>query len=265
MKKLVAVAMALSSSVCVVSAAAQDASGKLIVELANGVTLGKFKYEDATIDISTEAFNPSGSIEYKFGGAPVAIGLEALMSQNDFEGEYKDGHGSLTAERRKFVAFVRFGNKDGTYLRLGYCNFKYDFSDATIYQPDETDVDGKATGDLTTGADVELGLGYSGRVGFSIALGASYFKDAKYEWSYTAIGGDAPGFHSGTAKLDSLSARVRPELSFGLTDHLRLFVNGTLQASAWRVDEDEDEATPDYPGVDIYSAVTAGLRYSFDL
>lgn len=265
MKQAFVLGVAVIAGVCVLSASAQDNSGKIIVELANGLTMGEFTYEDATIDVSTEAFNPSGSIEYKFAGLPLAIGLEASMSKNDFDGEYDDGSGSLTAERKKFVAFVRVGDKNGSYLRLGYCNFKYDFSDAIIYQPDETDLDGTATGDLATGADVELGLGIVRRVGVSVAIGASYFKDAEYEWSYIEVRGISRQFRAGTAKMDAIAARIRPEISFALGKNLRLFVNGTLQASSWMIDEDDDAASPDYPGVDIYSAVTAGIRYSFDI
>lgn len=262
MTKLTVTCAAMAAAICVTAACAQE-SGRIIVELANGVTMGKLTYEDATIDISTEVFNPSASVEYKFAGSPLAIGLEASMSKNDFDGEYDDGNGSLTAERKKYVAFLRLGDRDGSYLRIGYCNFKYDFSDAVIYQPDETDTDGTATGDLANGADVELCLGFPGKVGFSLALGASYFMDAEYDWSYVEIGGDSPGFHAGTAKMDAISARIRPEISFDMGGNLRLFVNGTVQASAWMIDEDDDEASPDYPGVDIYSAMTAGIRYSF--
>jgi hypothetical protein len=30
-------------------------------------------------------------------------------------------------------------------------------------------------------------------------------------------------------------------------------------------DEDDDEDTPDYPGVDIYSAIGAGIRYTIPM
>lgn len=245
--------------------AAEDGS-QIIIELGDAMTFGDFTYEDTTIDVSEEFMNPRGSAEFRFGGTSLAIGGEYAQSKNTFDGEYEDSDGTLDAERTEYVLFARLGHKNGTNLRVGYRNFKYDFSDATIHQDNgETDVNGKATGKLATGIDAELTLAVGSDLQFALALGATYFTDAEYDWSYTAIGGPNPGFHAGTAKLDAYSARVRPEISFAAGKNLRVFVNGTVQASTWDISQSEDDASPDYPGVDIYSAIGAGIRYTIPM
>jgi hypothetical protein len=254
------------SSVQAADKAKSDDGSQIIVELGDAMTLGEFTYEDTTIDISEEIFNPRGGIEFRFGGTPFSIGGEYAQSENTFDGEYEESDGTMDVERTEYVAFLRLGHKNGTNLRLGYRSFEYDFSDAIIHQDNgETDIDGEASGDLTTGYDAELTLAIGSDVQFALAVGGTYFTDAKYEWSYTAIGGPNPGFHAGSAKLDAYSARIRPELSFAAGENLRIFVNAMVSASTWQIDEDDDEATPDYPGVDVYSAIGAGIRYTFGL
>lgn len=243
-------------------AAADSDTAQVIVELGDAMTFGEFTYEDTTIEVSEEFNNPQGSIEFKMEGAAIAIGAEFMKSENEFTGEYDDGNGELNAERQKLVAFIRFGNKNASYLRLGYCNFSYDFSDAVVVRPGELITDGEASADMTTGVDAELNLAVGSSVQFAIALGASYFMDAEYDWSYMS---SVDGFQVGSAEADTFSVRVRPELSFGLTDNFRVFVNGTLQGTTWDVDEDQDDSTPDYVGVDVYSAAAAGIRYTFGL
>ena len=241
--------------------AGSDAA-QIIVELGDAVTFGEFTYDDATIEVSEEFFNPQGSIEFKFAGTPISLGAEFMMSENEFTGEYDDGDGSVDAERQKLVAFIRFGSKNGSYLRLGYANASYDFSNARISMPGELITDGEASSDMTTGADAEINLALGSTVQFALALGASYFIDAEYDWSYMS---SVNGAQSGEAEADTISVRVRPELSFEVTDNLRVFVNGTLQGTTWDVDEDTDDATPDYVGIDVYSAVAGGIRYTFGL
>jgi len=270
MKKLslfVVIAFLGSMLPCVQAAepAAEDGS-QIIIELGDAMTFGDFTYEDTTINVSEEFMNPRGSAEFRFGGTPFAIGGEYAQSKNEFDGTYEDSSGNLDAERTEYVLFLRLGHKNGTNLRLGYRNFKYDFTDATIFQDNgEVDIHGDTTGKLATGLDAELTLAFGSDFQFALALGASYFMDAKYDWSYTAVGGPNPGFHAGTAKMDAYSARVRPEISFAAGKNLRVFVNGTVQASTWDISQSEDDASPDYPGVDIYSAIGAGIRYTFDL
>ena len=250
------------------NAKADSDAAQIIVELGDAMTFGEFNYEDTTIEVNEEFVNPRGSIEFRFAGSPISIGGEYAQSKNEFDGEYEDSDGTLEMERKEFVAFVRFGHKNGCNLRLGYRNFQYDINNAWINQREngvltEIDMDGIAEGKLSTGADVELNLAAGTSVQFALGLGYTFFKDAEYEWSYTAIGDNA-GFHAGAAEVDAHSVRVRPEISFGLSDELRVFVNGTIAATAWDIDKDDDD-TPDYPGIDIYSAIGAGIRYTFGL
>ena len=264
---LVAIAV-LGSMLPSVQAAdkAQADNGSIIIELGDAVTLGNFNYKDTTIDVSQEWANPRGSVEFRFGGTALSVGGEYAQSKNTFDGEYEDSDGTLDAKRTEYVAFVRLGHKNGTNLRVGYRNFKYDFSEALIHQDNgETDMDGEATGKLATGIDAELTLAAGDQFQVALGLGATYFTGAKYDWSYLAVGGPNPGFHAGSAKMDAYSARIRPEISFAVSDDLRIFINGTVSASSWQISKDEDDTTPDYPGIDIYSAVSAGIRYTLPL
>lgn len=263
MKKLSAlVAIALLAwmlpSVQAAARANADAS-QIIVELGDAVTMGNFDYGDASIDVSTEWFNPRGSVEYCFGGTPFAIGGEYAQSKNTFDGTYQDSYGNLDVKRTEYLAFVRLGHKDRTNFRLGYRNFKYDFSNGTVHQNGETDTDGTATGKLATGIDAELNLAMGSDVQFALAIGGTYFTGAKYDWSYLNGAGTRV---SDNAKLDAYSARLRPEISFKAGDNLRIFINYMVQVSTW---EAQAEGSPDYAGVDIYAAAAAGIRYTFGL
>ena len=241
--------------------AGAQAGGRLMVELGNAFTMGNFTYEDATIDIESSSSNPRGAIEWQPANSTISLGAEYLSSKNSYSGEYEDGDGTLDMERTEWGLYVRFGDRERTNFRIGYRNFKYDISNAIINDPPDRDVDGTATGDMTTGVDAELTLAGGDTIRFALSIGASYFLDADYQWSYLETAGDEPGPHSGTASLDAVGLRLKPEISFRASPNLVLFVNGTLAASTWIGDVDDDN--PDYAGVDIFSGVGVGLRYYF--
>lgn len=237
------------------------------VDVGNAITMGSFTYEDATIDVGTKVINPRLSAESSLGILPFGVGVEFAKSENGFDGEYDSSDGTIDVERTEMGLYARFGNPNGSNFKIGYKNFKYDMSNGDITKRNsngvvtENDINGTATGALSTGIDAELTLAAGSEVQFAVGLGASYFMDAEYDWSYTAVGGSNPGYKTGSATLDAISVRVRPEMSFAINEQLRIYFNATLQASAWTGDLPEDGA--DYPGVDIYSAVAGGIRYTF--
>lgn len=249
-------------SALVVSAGLVAVAGaEVIVDVSDAVTVGSFKYEDAKITVKSSAANPRASLEYKFGESPFAIGVEYASSKNDFDGTYEDSDGTLTMERTEMAAYVRFGSKHSTNLRVGYRKFEYDVTDAIINQSSgERDINGVANGDLTTGIDAELNLIFGEKVSFGVGLGYTFFTGAEYTWAYDKVVGGSVEHKVGSAKLDAHSVRVRPELSFEAIENLRIFINYTLAATAWTGTPDGGQ---DYPGVDVFSAAAVGLRYSF--
>lgn len=252
------------------TAMAADAGGtKLIIEGSDLATFGTFKYDKSEISVDKTFANPKGSIEVTLGSSPVSIGVEGSHSENNFDGTYENSNGNVDVKRNEFVGFLRFGRKDNTNIRFGFRKFKYDFSNAHIFQYEngvleEEDRNGSATGDLATGADVEITLAAGSDVQFALTFGGTYFKDAKYSWTYDKYDGNNHflGTTTGSAQLDAFSARLRPQISFKTSENLRFFVNGTLAASTWNAKPDGD---PDYPGVDIYMAVGAGAQLTFSL
>lgn len=269
MKKLVVMLLAGIFGAFVVSAQAADEKGnQIIIEVGDAITFGTFNYEDAEIEVTKEAFNPRLSGEFRFAGTPLSVGGEYAQSKNTFDGTYEDSDGTIDVERQEMVAFVRLGHKDDTNIRLGYRKFKYDFSNADIHQYDggrlvEEDKNGEATGDLKTGLDAEITLAIGTEVQFSLMLGGTYFQKAKYSWAYDKyIGGRNTGRQTGSAELDALTVKIRPQLSVKISDALRVFVNGTMAASAW---EGTPDGEADYPGVDLYSAIGLGVQFTFDM
>lgn len=252
---------------------ATDGKSSLSFEVGNAITFGKFTVEDTEIEVGTEAFNPRGSLEFNFGGTPFCLGIDFAISQNDFDGTYEDGEdtgkGSLDVDRDDFGAYMRLGSRESPVnLKLGYRYFKYEFSNGELDQFEngilvEWDREAEATGDLTKGIDAELNFVVGNNVQFALALGGSYFMDAKYKWSYIKTA-PAEGIFdelvTGEMEMDAYSARIRPEFSFLATDNMRIFVNYTLQASIWEEDI-EGTAANQYPAVDVYSAAMIGLRY----
>lgn len=260
MKRILIGSLCVACALLALPAGAQN-NGQLMVELGNAFTMGNFTYEDATIDIEASSSNPRGALEWRANGSTVALGAEYAKSENSYTGEYEDGDGTLDMERTEWGVYLRFGDRERTNLRVGYRNFKYDISNAIINDPPDHDVDGTATGELTTGADVELTLATGETLRFALSIGASYFFDADYEWSYLEVAGDEPGPHAGTAALDAVGLRLKPELSYRLNENLVIFANGMVAASTWVGDVDDDN--PDFAGVDIFSGVGVGLRYYF--
>ena len=267
MRKLsVGLAMAAAGWLCGAAVMAADGGGSQItVEGANAVTFGKFTVEDATIKVEPTYFNPRAGAELRIGGTPFSIGGEYAHSENTFDGEYQDSEGSLDVTRTEYAAFVRWGNRNGSNLRVGLRGFDYELSDATITVRklglvEELDVNGTAKGNLGSGPDVELTLAAGDRVQFALMLGYTYFMNARYDWDFDQLVGPITGHVEGEAKLKAHSGRVRPELSVELVKNLRLFVNYTLSASYWSGSVEGEK--PDYPGVDVYSAAGGGLRYT---
>lgn len=249
-----------------IAAATARAESGLTLEIGTAVTLGEFTAEDTTIDVDTEYMNPMVGIELKLGDSPVSIGASYAQSENEFTGEWEDGaergDGTINAERTDINVYARIGSRDGVNLRVGYRYFKYEFSDGLITIREngritEIDENAEANGDLTKGLDAELNLVAGTDVQFALAVGATYFVDAEYDWSYDKVEGGRRSREQGSATVDGYSARIRPEVSFLIGDQLRLFVNYTLQATTWDAEPPSGE---DYPGVDIYSAAMVGLR-----
>ena len=241
---------------------------RLTIDVGDAVTFGKFTAQDTTIDVKTKYANPFGGVELRLAG-PFSVGGSYAQSKNEFDGDWsdgdKDGSGTLDAKRTDINAYVRIGYRDSVNLRLGYRYFKYEFSDGTIDQfkygmLTEMDRHGSAEGEMTTGIDAELNLVFGDEVQFGLGIGATYYPDAKYTWAYDKKEGGRPWTHEvGSATVNSYSARIKPEITFKLSDEVRIFVNYTLQGTMW-------EGTPDsaddqnYPGIDIYSAAAAGIR-----
>ena len=257
-----------------VSQAADEAS-RITLDVGNAFTFGKFTYDDTTIDIDSEMFNPRGNIEFKFGGAPLAFGAEYIKSENTFTGEYEEpdgdaGNGELDVERSEFAFYLKLVPSYHFNIRLGYRNFEYDITNADIDQYDngvldEMDRNGTANAKLTTGLDGQMNIIIGGptSVNLALMLGYTYFIDGEYDWEYDKIVGGNTTHVTGAATANTHSIRVRPELSFPLTDDLRLYVNAEVAATAWDADLEDDD--PEYPGYDFFMGATAGLRYGFDL
>ncbi len=252
-------------------ASAQDA-GKLVVDLANGMTFGKFTYEDTTIDIESEIFNPRVGVEFQFADSVLAIGGEFSMSDNTFTGEYKggndDGEGTVDVERTEYAAYVKLRPSDNFGLRVGYRSFKYDLSNADIIQREngivtERDMNGTATGDLTTGIDAQLNLGIGDGFRVGLMLGYTYFMDAEYEWAYDEVIGGVTTPKAGKATADAHSVRIRPEVSIAVSDNIRIYADYTLWVTAWSADVNDND--PEYPGYDLYTGVGVGVRCALPL
>ena len=254
--------------------AADDAS-RITIDIGNAFTFGKFTYDDATIDIDSEMFNPRGSIEFKFGGAPLAVGAEYLSSQNTFTGEYDDtegesGNGTLDLERSEFAVYLKLVPAYNFNIRLGYRNFEYDITAAVIdrYKNgilDKNELNATANAKLSTGLDAQMNLiiGSPTSVNLALMLGYTYFIDGDYEWQYDEIKGSAVTHRTGTATANAHSIRLRPELSLPLTENLRIYAAAEAALTAWDAEIGDDD--PDYPGYDFFMGATAGLRYGFDL
>jgi len=257
------------------SAQAQTPS-RVTLDVGNAFTFGEFTYDDNTIDVESEMFNPRGNIEFQFGGTPLAFGAEYLKSENDFSGEYEEedgdaGDGELSVERNEFAFYVKLIPSYNFNIRIGYRNFEYDISDANVNQFNdgvlsEQDLNGVANAELATGVDgqVNIVIGSPRSVNLALMLGYTYFIDGEYEWEYDLIeNGIDRGRQMGEATANAHSVRIKPELSVPLTENFRIYVRGELAATAWDADLDDDD--PAYPGYDIFMGAVAGLRYGFDL
>ncbi len=256
-------------------AKAQDAA-RVTLDIGNAFTFGEFTYEENTIDVDSEMFNPRGSFEFQFGGTPLAFGGEYLKSENGFSGEYEEedgdaGSGDLDVERNEFAFYLKLIPSYNFNVRFGYRNFEYDITDANITQINngvvtERDLNGIANAKLATGVDgqVTVVIGSPQSVNVALALGYTYFIDGEYDWEYDLWqNGAFMGRQMGSATANAHSLRVKPELSLPLTENLRIYARGELAATAWDADLEDDD--PSYPGYDIFMGATAGIRYGFDL
>lgn len=242
----------------------------LRVELGTAVTLGKFSYQDATVDVSEEFFNPRVAVEYVLPNGTVAIGVQYALSENDYSLDYSSGSkrldGDLTVERTELLPYVRFGSPERANLRIAYKMFEYDISNGELDEYRHGRLvklirDGEANADMSTGVDVELNFGFGEQTRLSFMVGASYFIGAKYSWTYrNELAGNR--IETGSAKLDALSVRFGPEISHAFSPDLRLFAQYLISGTSWLGSKDADE---DYAGTDVMSAVILGLRYNWDL
>lgn len=243
--------------------------GLVTVEAGTAVTMGRFSFQDITVDMSREIFNPFVSVEYRFSGTEFSIGLLYAGSQNRFELDYNDGDlvltGSIDAERREFLPYVRFGKRDRSNFRFGYRMFNYTFSNGELDEI-ENDILTKlirsahAEGTLSSGFDAELNMVFGDVFQFDIMVGGTYFFDAKYEWEYINILTNTP-FQTGGTDLEAASIRVAPGFNYRVKDALRLFGKYQIQATFWMGNGDDSE---EYAGRDIMTAIMIGARYSFN-
>lgn len=265
-------------AMCLFAAGAAQAgtASRVTLDVGNAFTFGEFTYDENTIDVESEMFNPRGNIEFQFGGTPLAFGAEYLKSENGFSGEYEEedgdaGDGELDVERNEFAFYLKLIPSYNFNIRFGYRNFEYDITDANITQINngvitEQDLNGIANAELATGVDGQINIiiGSPRSVNLALGLGYTYFIDGEYAWEYDLWeNGVFQGRRMGEATANAHSVRVKPELSVPLTENLRIYVRGELAATAWDADLEDDD--PSYPGYDIFMGAVAGVRYGFGL
>lgn len=256
------------STLVLAGSSAHGGDGGISVEAGSTMLFGSFTYQDATVDISQELFNPRASIELMLPKTPLSVGVAYATAKNGYTLEYDNGekvlNGSLDIKRTDLTPFLRLGSADGVNLRIGYRMFNYKLSNGAF---DETKngvltrkiSDGTAEGDLSKGVDAELNLMFGGRFKAGIMLGGSYFMDAKYDWMYKDdLNGGS--IETGTATLDAVSLRLAPQISFAIVEDLRLELNYCVSATSWIGNKDDVEE--DYAGYDIVTAMTVALRYT---
>ena len=268
MRKILVVMAAICASTWgqVWADAGAGTKNTLTIEAGDAGTFGNFTLQDTKIDVDTTYGNPQGLVELQLGSSVLSIGASYAQSENGFTGAWKgdneDGDGTINAKRSDANAFVRLGSRDSINLRVGYRCFKYKFTDGFITQREngsvtEIDKNASADGELTKGVDAEFNLVFGDAVQIALGIGGTYFMDADYTWEYDQVQGGSTAHVTGSATLNGYSARVRPEISFKLGDNVRIFANFTLQATTWEGTPDNGK---DYPGIDMYSAVAAGVR-----
>jgi len=171
----------------------------------------------------------------------------------------------VDVERTDLLPFVRFGQREGVNLRLGYRMFDYEISNARLDETRNSRLtrrirDGQAEGDMASGLDAELNLTFGESFQFGLMLGATYFKDAEFDWQYRddLAGGRV---ERGSVEADAVSLRFGPEIAFRLADELRLYANFVVAGTSWIGSEADD--AEDYAGVDVMASVGLGLRYQF--
>ncbi len=245
----------------------------LLFDVANGVTLGSFTVRDVTADIETTFFNPAISMEMRFGTADVfSFGVGYGKMENDFTGDWsgdegKHIEGKVTVEREVLDVFIRLTSGPNFNIRFGIRTFQLDFSDGYLEKSEDgviTEIaeNAHAKGKLKTGLDGELNFVGGERFQFRFCLGLSYFRDADYDWRYdrTLFDPESHDSNEGTAKQDAVSLRLKPEFTFEVIKNLRVTLDYTLMASAWKGDTDQADIE-DFVGVDVSSAVNVGLEY----
>lgn len=243
--------------------------GYMVIEGGTTVTMGSFSYQDYTADMSTEFFNPTLSVEYVFKDSKFSIGILYSSINNHFDMKYRSSNKSIDAEldadRTELQPFIRLGRHDRHNIRLSYRMFNYEFSDGYWIEYVDGNLknharDGKATGKLSNGVDAEMNLFFGNRIQLHLQLGVSYFFNAEYDWEYYDLIKNR--IDSGDAKLDALSVRLAPGISFMVMDNLRISANYLMQGTSWLGSKDDEDK--EYAGADIVSGVVLKAKYIFN-
>ena len=238
----------------------------IYVEAGNRAAFGTFSAYDATVSISEGTVNPFGSIEFAINER-FSIGAYVATVGNRFDLEFENDRkvldGQLSVSRRDILPFVRLGHIDGTNVRVGFRNFRYEFTDGDLNEfvksGSRTRVytDAQAEGAFARGVDAELNLRNSGRMQFGVTLGAAFFPGGEYSWRYNEVG---VGPANGSLTTNTLSARAEPNVGYMITPGLRIFANYRIEATSWLVDENGEGEQ--YAGQDIMTGLGFGLRYA---
>jgi hypothetical protein len=249
----------------------------ILIDAANAVTWGKFTVQDVTADIDAEFFNPALMVEYRVGdGEKLALGAGYSRSGNRFQGEWDGPEGRYTSgevdvDRTAIDLYLRLLAGPHFNARLGYRNFKYEFTNGSLLktqhgEPVERADNAVANGKLTKGLDLELNFIGGQNIQFRFAIGFSYFFDAKYDWSYdrTLYDPMREDHNRGKATHNAMALRFKPEFTFPIDERLRLTLDYTLGAGIWEGETTQADIE-DYPGVDIFSALGIGLEYLLPL
>ncbi len=243
--------------------------GVWMIDAGSDIAFGTFSYDDATVEISEEFWNPNVGIEYAFPGKTFGVGVRYSTSENSFELDYDNGHktldGSMDGERSILLPYMRIGPRDGISLRVGASIYEYDFSNAYLDEvkegvPTKKIREGTASADLSLGVDVELDMMFGDKFLFGVIIGAAYFPNADYDWQYRDELGDNQ-IKTGTAELDAVSARIGPEISYAVADGWRIFLRYLISGTSWLGDKDDEDE--DYAGIDAMSAASIGVRADF--
>lgn len=253
------------------SAATDTDGGIFMVDIGSDIAFGTFTYEDATVEISEEFFNPNIGLEYAFPGRQYAAGIRYAESDNAFDLDYDNGKktllGSMDCERSLILPYVRIGPRDGISFRIGASFFEYEFSNAELDETRDGTLtkkirEGEASGDLSLGVDAEVSLLFGTTIQGGVILGGAYYPNAQYDWQYRDDL-DNGRIKTGTAELDAASGRLGFECAAVISEGWRLYARFMVSATSWLGSKDEEDE--DYAGIDGMSSVLVGLRIDFGM